>query len=178
MPSRRVFSDLRQTLIRQDRQVRKELTLECVKYGNAKAQHFRQVVSDWNGKPRFDVRSKVDSHLIQVHVTPRGEHAAKWYYVDLGTGSHVDGGQPYEIRPKRANALKFQTGYSAKTRPVAAYGLGDGSRSGQWVTVKPPKVVRHPGIKGRKFDETYDTAHITQLRADLENAIRRGVRRF
>jgi hypothetical protein len=76
-----------------------------------------------------------------------------WQYVDKGTGSYVPGGNAYWIFPRSPGGkLFFQGGYNAKTRPTAKANVGDGSRSGAWVT---SEGVVHPGIKGRKFSETY-----------------------
>jgi len=48
--------------------------------------------------------------------------------------------------------LRFRTGYSARTAPIAKFNVGTGMANGGWVT---KKQVMHPGIKKRKFMETF-----------------------
>ena len=65
-----------------------------------------------------------------------------YFYVEAGTKAHI-------IRPRSARVLRFQTGYTAKTRPGVIGSRGGGPR-GPFVTARS---VRHPGTQPRNFSK-------------------------
>lgn len=115
--------------------------------------------------------------MVTVAPEKFGKANAVWRYVDEGTGKWGKNHSPYPIRPKRTNKsglLKFQTGYSPMTAPVAKYNVGSGGRSGNWIS---SKGVIHPGIRPREFTKTINEELNPSRRARIENAIRRAIRR-
>lgn len=176
MPAKRVRSNLRQTMIRQDKLIRAELREECRQTARDGAKWLGVAVQGWSApKPRFAPRVVVRPDLIMAFVDVAGSAKKKFIYVDKGTGKYGPRKRAYLIQPKTPGGkLHFQTGYSAKTAPVAKVNVGTGQRSGPWV--KTIRVI-HPGIKPRKFTETvWDELNPDFVRR-IENAIRRGVRR-
>ncbi len=110
------------------------------------SSNLRDVVRNWKNKPDFNSTTQVFVKRIEVTVKPKGnKKAVKIFgYVDQGTKG------PYLIPkfPRPGRMLKFQTGYSAFTQPVARYNVGSGRSFGSWVS---KKQVVHPGIKKRDF---------------------------
>lgn len=113
------------------------------------AGDFRQVTARWGHKPKF-ARIRVSSkNIVSVTIEPDGKNAQIFKWVDQGTKG------PYLI-PKfgptaPGQPLRFQTGYSARTKPGGKYNQGSGQASGSWVAAR--RVV-HPGIKAREFTQT------------------------
>lgn len=123
---------------------------------------FEAVVSDWEHKPDFQARMKVDAHQIEVTVKPTGDNAKIWRYVDEGTRPHV-------IRPRRAKALSFRTGYSARTRAPARAHAGTGRATGEQVSAR---LVQHPGTEARGF--TGDI--VAQFQPWFKDALQEAIR--
>jgi hypothetical protein len=133
-------------------------------------------VSDWSGKPRFTyvVVTDDDKTVLELRVT--GDNADKWIWVDQGTatGREERPTTAYPIRPKRAGGvLRFQTGYSARTRPIARAGVGSGTASGEWVS---RQEVMHPGIAARKFTAQYADDNKERIKQQIADAIKRRLR--
>lgn len=122
--------------------------------GQEFADKGKSAGSDWKQKPAFNVVLTVTSiDTFQVLVTPSGSRAKVWKYIDLGTGLYGARGRSYIIQPKTLGGfLMFRGGYSARTAPIAQYGVGSGTANGAFVKTK---MVIHPGIKSRKFFETW-----------------------
>jgi len=78
-----------------------------------------------------------------------------------------DGTKPHIIRGKNGKALRFQTGYSAKTTP-GQIASGAGERSGEFVRAKQ---VRHPGTRARGFDEVIKRKWDDELPAQLQRSV-------
>lgn len=112
--------------------------------------NLRDVVRNWKNKPNFKDEINLTDKRLEVIIQPKGNKKAIriFNYVDKGTKG------PYLIPkfPKPNRMLRFQTGYSAMTQPVARYNVGSGKSFGGWVS---KKQVTHPGIKGREFVETF-----------------------
>src|SRR5689334_13050366 len=111
MPIRNVQSTLRQWVIENDRRARAELTEVAYDIGIKLVQQFREVVRNWEGKPTFSYRVAVDPRFIRVTVFPKGQYAARFRYVDLGT-------KPHTITARNVPFLHFQGGYDQKTLSV------------------------------------------------------------
>ncbi len=168
MASRKVQSHLRQTLIRRDQSVRQELAAAIRETGAQSNTAHKEVTSDWEHKPDFYTRYEIQPDLISMTTEARGKNKDIWNYVNSGT-------KPHEIRAVNVPFLKFQTGYSSKTKAPAKAHTGTGVSSGDWHSVP---VVHHPGTVARKFTD----AILDKLRPDflrgVENAIRRGLARW
>lgn len=176
MPMRVTRSDIRRRIQRMDNQFRREALGVLSEYGNVRLNTFNAVVSDWDHKPRFNLNLVNKDDVIGFKVEATGQHANIWDYVNEGTG--MAGGfrsTRYPIRPKRPGGrLKFRTGYRARTAPNAQFGVGDGSRTGDFVTTD---LVLHPGIEPRDFTKKADEVQTEPFRQDIHNAFRRAVRR-
>jgi hypothetical protein len=148
-----------------DRAVQAEITDMLDHTGRALAEMHREVVRSWRHRPGFRVLSKRSGNTFTIQIVPTGRHAKIWGYVDKGTKPHI-------IRAKNAPFLAFQTGYDARTQPVAQWGVGSGRASGPWVR---KKSVRHPGFPGRKFSETFLDEVNPPLETRTRDAVMRGL---
>lgn len=104
----------------------------------------RDVVRQWRNKPDFGEETFMSPDTIEYTIKPKGAKKvlAIFKYVDKGTKPHI-------IRPKIPGTyLKFRTGYSAMTQPIAKYNVGSGRSFGSWVS---KSQVNHPGSKAREF---------------------------
>lgn len=170
MPARRLKNSLRQILVKQDRSVHDELEREMALIGQEMQRLHEKVVRSWTHRPRFVFSQRIQPALITVEVKPYGEYAKIWVWVDRGTEAH-------EIKPKPSNKsgkLKFRTGYSARTAPVAKADVGSGTASGAW---RSASVIQHPGTEAREFTQDIYKKIQPGMRRRIENAIRRGIRR-
>lgn len=128
--------------------------------------YFERIVASWKHKPGFKARKRVSHEEIVIWVYPTGEHKAIWGYVSGGTRPHI-------IRPKKARALVFRTGYEPRTRPGGQY-RGPGTATGDLVFAQQ---VQHPGSKARNFERHIARWYGPKFRRHMENAARRGARR-
>jgi len=100
---------------------------------------LNKVVGTWKKKPTFRiVRKRERGHFVIGIFTDD----QRWKWIGEGTS-------PYIIRPKKAKALAFRSGYTPATAPNRFIARQAG-RSGAFVLTKE---VHHPGIKPRKFNE-------------------------
>lgn len=105
---------------------------------------YRDTVETWKHKVRFVAstpRSDGGNYILVV-----GTDDKIYGYVDKGTKPHV-------IRAKRKPYLKFKTGYTAKSIPLALRSRS-GGYSGGWAQAK---AVHHPGNEARRFSEVIST---------------------
>lgn len=147
------------------------MQLELLQIGNEWRTYFLRAVSDWKGKPRFQIKVTNRNNRLSLFVEPTGEFAQRWRWVDEGTEG------PYKIRAKPSNPsgkLKFRAGYSPRTRPVAQANVGTGRATGDWVQTQE---VTHPGIEAREFTRAYANRIKPEFARRINNAIRRGIRR-
>lgn len=99
---------------------------------------FRLTVMTWEKKPKFKREVEIKDISIIGRIYTEDEI---YGYVSEGTKG------PYKIRPKRAKALVFQSGYTAKTKPGGLFAVTGGS-FGETVHTQE---VTHPGIEARDF---------------------------
>lgn len=99
---------------------------------------FKATTATWTTGVDFIIKERADG----FSVTPTGEGATIYQYVDKGTRAHL-------IAARRAKRLRFLGGYSAKTRP-GFIGAQSGGASGSPVFAR---VVHHPGTKARGFSK-------------------------
>lgn len=128
----------------------------------------RDTVREWKNKPDFGETVYNGLDRIEVIVKPKGnKKVVKIFgYVDLGTKPHI-------IMPKIPGTyLKFKTGYSARTQPIAKYNVGSGMSFGSWAS---KAQVFHPGSKARKFLETYMNELIPSFQQRIQTAITKAV---
>lgn len=127
---------------------------------------LRDVVRDWRHKVDFTDEMVVTKYRLELTVKPTGRHVKIFKYVDKGTKG------PYIIHAKNAPRLTFRTGYSARTAPVARYNIGTGQSFGDW---RSAKTVIHPGIKARKFTETFTTDLVPSLQDRVNTEVTRSL---
>lgn len=179
MPSRRIRSSIRQSLIRMDTELQRELLAEIQAAGQDLTADFRKVTGNWTHKPQFDVSTVISVQEIAVRVTPKRNKAGLiWMWLDQGTGKWGKRRAAYPILPKPPNTvLTFRAGYSPKTsvnaKGISGYG-GIGRATGGWVKTK---AVMHPGIKPRRFSAVFADRLKPPFSTRIENAMRRAIRR-
>lgn len=125
----------------------------------------RDATQQWKRKPAFGEIQTITKERIELLIKPKGDNKKIFQYVDMGTKG------PYPI-PKvlfpGRKPLKFRSGYSARTLPLGKYNQGSGQSFGQWVT---KHQVMHPGIKPRKFLETFMNELIPSLQFRTQSEI-------
>lgn len=152
-------------LARQKKYVELEVDDEMRATGQEMKTDLDKVVRPW--KHRITFRAQLDNRAAvrTVKIVPQGANKAIWYYVDLGTKPHI-------IRAKNKPFLKFQSGYSARTAPVAKFNQGTGQKFGAW---KQKREVHHPGTKARKFSETFFKELTPPFPDRIQAAVKRGL---
>lgn len=155
---------------------RREMVTMVEETGNVLLTMHKDVVSDWSKpehKPNFR-RNRMQTRdylAMQVNLgKKKGDMIYRW--VDRGT-------KPYLI-PKFGPAppgrpLRFRTGYEARTLPIAKYRQGRGIATGPWVS---KYRVQHPGIRARKFTETFNKDIRPVFRQEIDNGFRRLARKY
>ena len=122
-------------------------------------REFGKTVATWKNKPDFKVDRATSSKLVAAVSTMDEIYG----YVVRGTRAHI-------ITPKRAPALRFQTGFTSKTMPRKITSRR-GGRSGPMVSAK---MVRHPGTQARDFDiviaEMLQPELVKEVRNDIKKA--------
>lgn len=171
MTTQRIKSDVRRTILRAETSVRNELAAELDAQGRLEVAKRYKVVKTWSAesKPKFGYTVLVLPTQISLEVNAKGQNKRIYRWVDEGTEG------PYPILPKTPGGrLIFQTGYSAKTAPIAKFDQGTGTASGDWVS---SAGVMHPGIAAREFEKTFSKQFKPVLKRAIDQAIRRGLRR-
>lgn len=173
MPSKQLGS-VQKFLINRDAAIRKELSLELRATAGELNNSVLNVVRDWKNRPSFMIIMTVQTDYLCVELIPSGPYRHIFTYIDKGTGRYGSKGKAYEIKPKKKEGfLKFQTGYSAFTKPIAQYNVGTGKKFGPWVSVKS---VIHPGIKPRYFLKTQGEKLTPPFPTRINAAILRAIR--
>lgn len=179
MPSYRTGT-LRQWLIQKDKDVQRELRQVVQATAQEAKDYLTGVTSSWEHKVQFRRVMVVSATLIKATVQAVGKNKAIFGYVDRGTGKYGARGVAYKIKPKDGGVLRFRGGYDARSQPAAGPGgspranIGTGKAIGGWVS---SKEVIHPGIRPRKFAETFEEKLQPNFRRRVNNAIRRAARR-
>lgn len=128
----------------------------------------RDAVREWRNKPGFGETVYNGFDRIEFLVKPTGSAKVVriFGYVDLGTKRHL-------IFPKiPGGMLKFRTGYSARTQPIAKYNQGSGQSFGSWVS---KAYVNHPGNKARLFLQTFAEKLIPDLQTRVQMEITKAI---
>lgn len=179
MPSYRTGS-VRQWLIRVDKDVQRELRDVVETTSREEKNYLTGVTSDWDHKVQFRRVMVVKPTRIRATVIPTGSNRKIFQYVDKGTGKWGPKHTSYKIKAVNAPFLKFKGSYDARTSAPAGRGsapqahVGEGKAIGGWVSAKE---VTHPGIRPRKFAETFEQKLQPNFRRRVNNALRRAARR-
>lgn len=180
MPSYRTRSTLRQWLIQKDKDVQRELRQVVQNTAQEAKNYLTDVTASWEHKVQFRRVMVVSATVIRASVQAVGRNKDIFGYVDKGTGKYGPRGAAYKIKPKTQPVLKFRAGYDARSRPPAGPGsaprpnVGTGKAIGGWVSTKE---VTHPGIRPRKFAESFEKQLQPDFARRVSNAIRRAARR-
>jgi len=165
---------LRQLLLSRSAKMRSNLQDISYETGQDMKNWLDVAVRDWTHKPSFSAQVTILAGYTEVKVEPKGSNKKIFTYVDQGTGLYGPNKRPYVIAPKNPDGfLKFQSGYSAKTAPVAKLGQGTGERYGDWVQ---KKEVIHPGIKARKFSDKVIEELMPDWKARVNEAIGKAMK--
>lgn len=118
--------------------MRLQLLNDMRKVGTQIKNDFEKVTATWKTQVKFEQQiSLAGGPQVEIFTTNK-----IFGYVDQGTRPHV-------IKPKRAKALRFQSGYKAKTTP----GVIGSSAGGPFGPVVFSKGVDHPGNKPGNFSK-------------------------
>lgn len=127
---------------------------------------FEATVKTWTTKVNFKAGVFVGGDEISVTVFPSGEPGARiWGYLNDGTRAHY-------VAPRKARALRFRTGYTAKTAP-GLVGSGPGGGSGGFAFSRGHMVS---GIQARKWTQKIAQGARRDYRRKIENALRRAAK--
>lgn len=138
------------------------LTGATRKAGNDIRKDFELTTETWSKKPKFEVVYQVKPNGPEVLV---GTDNEIYRYVNEGT-------KPHPIFPVRAKALRFQSGYTAKTVPGQLYSRAGGA-FGETVF---RGYVMHPGTEARKFDEIIQKTWRSKFKSRMEEAMRQAAK--
>ena len=123
---------------------------------------FDATMTTWEHKARFFIRTTSRKNYLSMTIYTKD---AVYAYVNYGTKPHV-------IRPKKARVLRFQSGYSAKTRP-GFIGSSPGGSSGDTIFAQE---VHHPGTAPRGFDKAIAEKHERSFKARMDAAMAKAAR--
>lgn len=123
---------------------------------------FLLTVSKWKRQPKFDKEVSVGPASVDILV---GTDDEIYGYVSRGTRPHI-------IRPVRAKALRFQSGYKAKTTP----GLISSQTGGPFGDEVFRLEVRHPGTEPRNFEKLIAKKWKTEFRKRMQSAMAQASR--
>lgn len=144
----------------QQKEMRLELLNGLRSAARAVQRDYEATVATWKHKPKFDLVIALGKTKAEFLV---GTDDKIYGYVDEGTKPHI-------IVPKKAKVLRFSNVYRAKTSP-GVIGSSDGGSSGEPVFVR---VVRHPGVRARKFSKTINDKHKKSFKDKMHEAMRRA----
>jgi hypothetical protein len=124
---------------------------------------FDKTVKTWTKVPDFAVETAhVEGNDLIGRVTTDNEI---YGYVNFGT-------EPHDIFPVNAKALKFASGYRAKTTPNVI-GSKAGGASGSPVYAMG---VHHPGTDARNFDKEIARRRQKTIQANVTAAVLKGTK--
>lgn len=116
-------------------------------------QDYQKTTQTWDNQPAWTVR--VSKREIAVFTK-----SEIWGWVDKGT-------RPHTIRVRRAKALAFASGYTAKTRPGSIIATAGGPSGDTRFAIE----VNHPGTKPRGFSVRLRAKWKQKWPRDLQAAI-------
>ena len=119
------------------REFKLAMTAAGKEIGKEVKRDFQKPTRTWRHKVGFEVLTNVTSNGIEILA---GTDDKIFGWLEHGT-------RPHWIRPKRAKALRFMSGFHPKTTP-GHLGSGQGGSYGDIVF---SRGVRHPGTKPRRW---------------------------
>lgn len=163
-------SKKRQQLLSRFKDMQDEVKQSLQRFKKPAVAEFEKVTDNWKHKPKFvaGVFITPRGDEISLVVEPVGGNAKYWEWTSRGTKPHL-------ITASKAPTLYFRSEYTPKTKPgnPPTYG-GSGTAGGGFVR----KIqVQHPGTEPRLFEEAIGKTLIKDFRREVENAVRRGLRK-
>ena len=157
MPSALVFKQIKPKKLTQYA-FRLEALNALRKTARGMKKEFEKTVSTWSKKPDFKT---------EISFTRKNEPS-----VLVGTDNEIygyvnDGTEPHPIFPVRAQMLRFQSGYKAKTSPKII-GSKAGGPFGEFVF---RSYVEHPGTEPRDFDIEIQKMWQPRFKREMEKAL-------
>jgi len=149
--------------------IRLEILNALRKEGTVQKKLLRQTTAHWSGdKPTFTAEISLTGGDANLLVGPIGNTMGvkKWVWTDEGTKPHI-------IRPKRARALRFRSGYKSGSRP-GTFVTGRSSYSGGWVSAQ---IVHHPGTKARNWSSLLLKERFLPFNTAMNAAVRNGIKK-
>ena len=135
--------------------------------GKLQVRELGKTVKSWTRKVGFAYEVDLSGRDASVLTGPATGNVKIWNYINEGTRTRP-------IVPKRAKALRFRTGYKAKTRPWHI-GSGRSSHTGDWVSTK---LVRAHSIQAREWTGTLVSKRKRPFARNINSAIKRGAARM
>lgn len=150
-----VYKVIKPSRLKEDA-LRLTLLNEIRKVGTQIKADFEKTTASWDHKVAFEEQvSLAGGPQVEIYTTDK-----IYGYVDQGT-------RPHAIRPVRAKALRFQSGYKAKTAP-GVIGSGAGGPFGDTVF---SKGVQHPGNAPRGFSKEIEKIWTPRFKRAMEKAM-------
>lgn len=131
------------------------------KAGGEVKKDFEGIWRTWHHKPEAALIIRNDGASVRITVFVR-DYTGIFHWVNKGTRAHI-------IRPKNGGRLFFRTPFTPKSRPLSLQ-AGSGRRGNNPVYAD---VVRHPGIKARRFDLIIARKHAMTLARYVREEIER-----
>jgi len=122
---------------------------------------FKGTTEGWEHSVDFQSRQRTTNSSIGVSIFPTGGNADLYALVSLGA-------KPHPIPKTGTTFMRFQPGYTASTKPHRLISTGK-SRSGGFITTY--KIKRHPGFKGRMFNQTIKVLYGGIFYNDMQRVI-------
>lgn len=171
-----------QAVRRMHPEVVKEIRTAYDTLGKAAIGTLAEDVADWSDKPTFKYIVKVTKKgwSMEIKYDKRTIGGKHYTWVDKGTGSYVEGGEPYIIEPKNPGGmLRFKL--PSMTKTLAASGIPSKSSQAPPGSVSTNAVL-HPGIDPRQFSQEL-VKHLKSRKSGsfrnvTEAAIKRAFRRL
>jgi len=136
--------------------IRQALMNEANLVANAIEDDFNKTVEHWTKKPEFEKIVDMGPPIAILVGTDNEVYG----YVDKGT-------RPHKIYPRKAKALRFQSGYATKTIP----GVIGSMAGGPFGDTVFSKGVNHPGTKARNFSKEIEKKWQKKFKRRMEKAL-------
>lgn len=155
--------------------IRQEIAKQLGEVGKLHVQEREKIVADFETNIEFDYKVVFGSKQLELDILVKNastEVSEGFTVGDLWKALDKTGTRPHTIRPKTlgpgfGGALRFQSGYSPKTRPIGRSG-GPGRATGPVVFARQ---VNHPGFPPRHFSREINK----RLKPAFSKAVSRGI---
>jgi hypothetical protein len=147
---------------------REELLDELKKEGATQRRLLARTTTGWNDRPKFESDISLTRSGAELRTYPTGSEDAvnHWIWTDQGT-------PPHTITARNAPALRFQAGYTPRTK-VRKYTSGQSKRFGAW---RRPVTVHHPGTTAREWSVDLSERRKKPFQQRMEAAMARAAQK-